>query len=78
MRRIIDPKTRQATAFYAALAVAVWDVIQRGLHVWNTVLIAALAGMGTLGGIAALQQLAERWSSGDPPPGDQGNGNQGA
>jgi hypothetical protein len=47
--RMIDPKTREATAFYAALAVAVWDIYHNGFHLWNSAFLAGLAGIGTAG-----------------------------
>lgn len=50
--RLLDPKTRSATAFYAALGIVLWDIKTRGFHGWNTVFLAALCGLsvaGTLG-----------------------------
>jgi hypothetical protein len=54
MRKLVDPATKHATAFYAAVGVTVYDMIVRGFHPWNTVLMALLAGVGTLGTWAAL------------------------
>lgn len=61
-RDLIDPRTRQATAFYAAVAVAVYDVIRQGFHPLNTVFLAAAAGLTTLGAFAAMFKTAS-----DPP-----------
>jgi hypothetical protein len=50
--RILDPKTRAATAYYAALGMTLWDIKSRGFHGWNTLFLAALCGLsvaGTLG-----------------------------
>jgi hypothetical protein len=50
--RLMDPKTRSATAFYAALGIVLWDIKTRGFHGWNTLFLAALCGLsvaGTLG-----------------------------
>ena len=50
--RLLDPRTRSATAFYAALGVTLWDIKSRGFHGWNTLFLAALCGLsvaGTLG-----------------------------
>jgi hypothetical protein len=52
MARLIDPSTRRSTAFYAALAIVVWDVYTRGLNVYSAVTLGALAGLGTLGALA--------------------------
>lgn len=61
-RNLIDPRTRQATAFYAALAVALYDVIRQGFHPLNTALIATMAGVSVLGALAAVLKPPE-----DPP-----------
>ena len=55
---LIDPKTRQATAFYAALAVTMWDIIRPGggFHPLNTAFLAALAGITVLGGLGAVMK----------------------
>lgn len=55
-RNLTDPKTRQATAFYAAVAVAVYDVIQRGFHPINAIMLASAAGLTVAGAIAAIMQ----------------------
>jgi 4-hydroxybenzoate polyprenyltransferase len=67
MAKLVDPATKHATAFYAAVGVTVYDVITRGFHPWNTVLMALLAGVGTLGTWAALAAAMKG------TPGPQGN-----
>jgi len=52
MKKLIDPKTKQSTAFYALLGVAGWDVIQRGLNRWNLIALLALAVPGVIGAVA--------------------------
>ena len=59
-RGLVDPRTRQATAFYATLAVSIYDVLKSGFHPLNTAILAAMAGMTVLGGLAAVLK--------DPPP----------
>lgn len=53
-RRMIDPKTREACAFYAATAAACWDVVTRGFHLWNVVFLAALCGVSVAGLVSLL------------------------
>jgi len=54
MKNLVDIKTKQATAFYAALGIVVWDTYQRGFNIYNAVILASLAGLGTLGALAAV------------------------
>jgi 4-hydroxybenzoate polyprenyltransferase len=70
MRKLVDPRTRHATAFYAATAVTAYDLLTRGFHPLNTALMALLAGVGTLGGFAALQRAIGGASTGEDPPGN--------
>lgn len=60
-RNLVDPRTKQATAFYAALGITLWDVFKSGFHPLNTAMLAALAGLTVLGGLGAI--LKDR-----PPP----------
>ena len=53
-RDLIDPRTRQATAFYAALAVALYDVIRQGFQPLNTIVLASAAGLTVAGALAAV------------------------
>lgn len=53
-RSLIDPRTRQATAFYAALGVTLWDVYKTGFHPINAAFLALMAGVGTLGALGAV------------------------
>lgn len=50
---VLDPKTRKATAFYAALGIAIHDVWTRGFNLFNFGMLASLAGLGAV--IAGLQ-----------------------
>lgn len=59
-RNLIDPRTRQATAFYAALAVALYDVIRQGFQPLNTIFLAAAAGLTVAGTLAALFKAPEK------------------
>lgn len=59
MRKLTDPKTRESTAFYAALGVAVWDVITRGFHLWNALFMASLCGVGVAGALSLLMEKAK-------------------
>lgn len=59
MKRLTDPATKQATAFYAALAAAVLDAYHRGFQLWNVVLIGALCGVTVTGLMATLIQAAQ-------------------
>jgi hypothetical protein len=65
MQSLIDPRTKQSTAFYALLGIAGWDVISRGFNRWNAVILAALAIPGVLGVIGAFLGSAENKT---PPP----------
>lgn len=60
-RDLINPRTRQATAFYAALAVTVYDVVTRGFHLWSALILASAAGLTAAGIIGAMMHLG-------PPP----------
>lgn len=55
-RNLVDPRTKQATAFYAALAVTIWDIARPGggFHPINTAFLAALAGITVLGGLGTI------------------------
>lgn len=53
-RNLVDPSTKQATAFYAALAISVYDVFRSGFHPLNTAMLAAMAGITVFGALAAL------------------------
>lgn len=59
-RRLVDPKTKEACAFYAALAAAIWDAITRGFHVWNVVFLASLCGISVAGVLSLLLGRTER------------------
>jgi hypothetical protein len=47
--KLIDPRTKQATAYYTALGITVFDIARHGFQPMSTLLLAALAGLGTLG-----------------------------
>lgn len=53
-RDLIDPKTRQATAFYAAVAVAVYDILKNGFHPLNAIVLASAAGLSAAGMLAHI------------------------
>lgn len=59
---LIDPSTRQATAFYAAVAVAVYDVLKTGggFNIWNTIVLASAAGLTVAGTLAAFMKPKEK------------------
>lgn len=62
---IVDPRTKQATAWYALIGVAAWDAIQRGVNRWN---LAALLLLALPGLVAAVAKMIGRGSPpGDPP-----------
>lgn len=54
MRRVTDPRTKEACAFYAVLGVSAWDVITRGFHMWNVIVLASLCGVGVVGGVVNI------------------------
>lgn len=54
VKKLTDPKTKEATAFYAALAAVVLDAYHRGFHLWNVVLIGSLCGITVSGLLAAI------------------------
>ncbi len=51
---MLNPRTRQATAFYAALGITLWDVYRQGFHPINASMLAAMAGIGVLGALGAI------------------------
>ena len=53
-RRLIDPRTREATAFYAALGVTLWDILQKGFNPYSVAILAAMAGIGVLGALGMV------------------------
>jgi hypothetical protein len=64
--RLTNPKTKEATAFYAALTAGMMDVFHRGATLWNVVLLASLAGVGVAGALSLLVR--------DTQPRDPGSG----
>ena len=54
MRKLIDPSTKSATAFYCLLGIAGWDVITRGFNKFNAALLAGMALPGIVGVIAQV------------------------
>lgn len=62
-RKLTDPSTRQATAFYAALAVTIYDILKQGFHPLNTIVLAAAAGLTVAGTIAAIMPSIKK----EPP-----------
>lgn len=65
MKKLIDPRTKHATAFYALVGVAGWDVISRGLNKWNAGALLALAIPGFIGAAAKLWEIGK--DNGGPP-----------
>lgn len=65
-RDLVDPKTRQATAFYAAVAVAVFDIVKHGggFNIWNTIILAGAAGLSVAGILAHIISHGKE----TPPP----------
>lgn len=57
---MINPRTRQATAFYAALGITLWDVYRQGFHPINASMLAAMAGIGVLGALGAIMGRPEK------------------
>lgn len=57
--RLTNPKTKEATAFYAALTAGMMDVFHRGASLWNVVLLASLAGIGVAGALSLLVRDAQ-------------------
>jgi uncharacterized membrane protein YhaH (DUF805 family) len=53
-RRLIDPSTKQACAFYAGIACALMDVRQRGFYIWNVIFLASLCGVTVAGLLSML------------------------
>lgn len=56
---LINPRTRQATAFYAALGITMWDIHRQGFHPINASMLAAMAGIGVLGALGAIMAKTE-------------------
>ena len=57
---LVNPRTRQATAFYAALGITLWDVYRQGFHPINASMLATMAGIGVLGALGAITGKAEK------------------
>ena len=57
--RLIDPRTKQATAFYAALGITLWDIFRHGFQPLSVALLAGMAGLGALGALGFITR---------PPP----------
>ena len=57
---MLNPRTRQATAFYAALGITLWDVYRQGFHPINASMLAAMAGIGVLGALGAIMGRTEK------------------
>lgn len=57
---LVNPRTRQATAFYAALGITLWDVYRQGFHPINASMLAAMAGIGVLGALGAIMGKQEK------------------
>lgn len=57
---MLNPRTRQATAFYAALGITLWDVYRQGFHPINASMLAAMAGIGVLGALGAIMGKPEK------------------
>jgi hypothetical protein len=57
---MLNPRTRQATAFYAALGITLWDVYRQGFHPINASMLAAMAGIGVLGAMGAIMGRTEK------------------
>jgi hypothetical protein len=53
-QKLIDPRTREATAFYAALSVAVYDILKSGFQPLNTIVLASAAGLTIVGMLGAM------------------------
>ena len=53
-QRLIDPRTKESTAFYAALGITLWDIAHRGFQPLSAGMLALMAGVGTLGGLGFL------------------------
>lgn len=54
MKKLTDPKTKAATAFYAALAACLADVFHRGFNWYSAALLGLMSGVLTLGTLALL------------------------
>jgi len=72
MKKLVDPRTKQSTAFYALLGIAGWDAITRGFNRFNAALLAALAVPGLLGFLASVWggKLQEESLKREDPPKD--------
>ena len=64
--QLTNPKTKEATAFYAAVTAGVMDIFHRGASLWNVVLLVSLAGVGAAGILSLLFR--------DAQPKDPGSG----
>lgn len=64
--QLTNPKTKEATAFYAAVTAGVMDIFHRGASLWNVALLASLAGVGVAGALSLLFR--------DAQPKDPGSG----
>ena len=58
-RRLTNPATKEATAFYAAVTAGVLDVFHRGANLWNVVLLASLAGVGVASLVGLVVKKAD-------------------
>lgn len=51
---MLNPETRKATAYYAALTVTCYDIWSHGFTQWNLVSILLLSGVAGLSGLAEV------------------------
>ena len=51
---MLNPETRKATAFYAAMTVTVYDIWNHGFSQWNLVSLLLLSGVAGLSGLAEV------------------------
>lgn len=54
-RSLIDPRTKQATAFYSALGITLWDILRHGFQPISAIMLAGMAGIGVLGALGMIQ-----------------------
>ena len=52
--KLVDPRTKQATAYYAALGITLWDIIRHGFQPLSAMLLAAMAGLGVMGALGTI------------------------
>lgn len=58
-----DPHIQRATAFYVLLGALVGDIWHRGIHKWNLIALALLAG------VSGVRQIIQTIvGSKEPPP----------